>query len=74
MKLPPNYGQSYTNGFGALYQAIAKQCHLTLIPLFSLGSQVIHPTGEGYRLMGEKVFPNPGATAGAKPVKAIHEE
>ena len=32
MKLPPNYGQDYTAGFEALYQAVATQYHLTRIP------------------------------------------
>ena len=66
MKLPPNYGQDYTAGFEALYQAIAIQYHLTLIPFFLDGvaassslnqADGIHPTGEGYRLIVEKVFP-----------------
>ena len=66
MKLPPNYGQDYTAGFEALYQALAKQYQLTLIPFFLDGvaassslnqADGIHPTGEGYRLIVEKVFP-----------------
>ncbi|MGH7147619.1 MAG: arylesterase [Nitrospiraceae bacterium] len=66
MKLPPNYGQDYTAGFEALYHALAKQYHLTLIPFFLDGVAAssslnqpdgIHPTGEGYRLIVEKVFP-----------------
>ena len=66
MKLPPNYGQDYTVGFEALYQALAKQYHLTLIPFFLDGvatsptlnqADGIHPTGEGYRLIVEKIFP-----------------
>ena len=66
MKLPPNYGQDYTGGFEALYQALAKQYRLTLIPFFLDGvagssslnqADGIHPTGEGYRLIVEKVFP-----------------
>ena len=66
MKLPPNYGQDYTAGFEALYQALAKQYHLTLIPFFLDGvatsstlnqSDGIHPTGEGYRLIVKKIFP-----------------
>ena len=66
MKLPPNYGQDYTDGFEALYQALAKQYRLTLIPFFLDGvagssslnqADGIHPTGEGYRLIVEKVFP-----------------
>jgi len=66
MKLPPNYGQDYTAGFEALYQALAKQYRLTLIPFFLDGvagssslnqADGIHPTGEGYRIIVEKVFP-----------------
>ena len=66
MKIPPNYGQEYTDGFEALYQALAKQYHLTLIPFFLDGvagssslnqADGIHPTGEGYRIIVEKVFP-----------------
>ena len=66
MKLPPNYGQEYTDGFEALYRTIAKQYRLTLIPFFLDGvagssslnqADGIHPTGEGYRLIVEKVFP-----------------
>ncbi len=66
MKLPPNYGQDYTEGFEALYQALAKQYRLTLIPFFLDGvatsstlnqADGIHPTGEGYRLIVEKIFP-----------------
>jgi acyl-CoA thioesterase-1 len=66
MKLPPNYGKDYTNGFESLYQALAKQYRLTLIPFFldgvagsSLLNQAdgIHPTGEGYRIVVEKIFP-----------------
>ena len=66
MKLPPNYGQDYTAEFESLYQALAKQYHLTLIPFFLDGVAAssslnqpdgIHPTGEGYRLIVERVFP-----------------
>ena len=66
MKLPPNYGKEYTAGFEVLYQSLAKQYHLTLIPFFLDGvagssslNQVdgIHPTGEGYRLIVERIFP-----------------
>ena len=66
MKLPPNYGQDYTAGFEALYQTVAQRYHLTRIPFFLDGvagssslnqADGIHPTGEGYRLIVEKVFP-----------------
>ncbi len=66
MKLPPNYGQDYTAGFETLYQTVAQRYHLTRIPFFLDGvagssslnqADGIHPTGEGYRLIVEKVFP-----------------
>jgi acyl-CoA thioesterase I len=66
MKLPPNYGKDYTAEFEALYHAVAKQYHLTLIPFFLDGvagssslnqADGIHPTGEGYRIIVERVFP-----------------
>jgi acyl-CoA thioesterase I len=65
MKLPPNYGQDYTDGFEALYQSLAKQYRLRLIPFFLDGvagssslnqADGIHPTGEGYRIIVEKIF------------------
>ena len=66
MKLPPNYGKDYTDKFESLYQTLAKQYRLTLIPFFLDGvagssslnqADGIHPTGEGYRLIVEKIFP-----------------
>jgi acyl-CoA thioesterase I len=65
MKLPPNYGIDYTNGFEAIYPALAKQYRLTLIPFFLDGvagsaslnqADGIHPTSEGYRIIAEKVM------------------
>jgi acyl-CoA thioesterase-1 len=66
MKLPPNYGKDYTDGFESLYQALAKQYRLILIPFFLDGvagssslnqADGIHPTGEGYRIIVERIFP-----------------
>jgi acyl-CoA thioesterase-1 len=65
MKLPPNYGADYTKGFEAMYPALAKQYRLTLIPFFLDGvagspslnqADGIHPTGEGYRIIADKVL------------------
>ena len=65
MKLPPNYGADYTNRFEAIYPALAHDHQLTLIPFFLDGvagsvllnqADGIHPTGEGYRIIAEKVF------------------
>jgi len=60
MKLPPNYGQEYTQGFEEIYPALARRYHLTLIPFFLDGiagetelnqADGIHPTAEGYRII-----------------------
>lgn len=65
MKLPPNYGAEYTNGFESMYPALAKKYHLVLIPFFLDGvagsaslnqADGIHPTGEGYRIIVDKVL------------------
>jgi acyl-CoA thioesterase-1 len=65
MKLPPNYGAEYTKGFEAIYPTLAKQYRLTLIPFFLDGvagsaslnqADGIHPTGEGYRIIADKVL------------------
>ncbi len=65
MKLPPNYGAEYTAGFESIYPALARKYRLALIPFFLdkvAGSESlnqadgIHPTGEGYRLIVERVW------------------
>jgi len=65
MKLPPNYGREYTNGFEAIYPALAKQYRLTLIPFFLDGvagsaslnqADGIHPTSQGYSIIADKVM------------------
>jgi acyl-CoA thioesterase I len=65
MKLPPNYGVEYTQGFESIYPALAKQYRLTLIPFFLDGvagsaslnqADGIHPTSEGYRIIVDRIF------------------
>lgn len=65
MKLPPNYGADYTEGFEALFPALAKRYGLPLIPFLLEGvaaqptlnqADGIHPTEEGYRLVTETVY------------------
>jgi acyl-CoA thioesterase-1 len=65
MKLPPNYGAEYTTGFETIYRSLAQKYHLTLIPFFLDGvagstslnqADGIHPTGEGYRIIANKIF------------------
>lgn len=65
MKLPPNYGEDYTARFEAMYQMLAKEYHLPLIPFFLEGvggssslnqADGIHPTKEGYMVIVEQVL------------------
>lgn len=65
MKLPPNYGQAYLEGFEGLYPDLAARYHLPLIPFFLEGvaaSQAlnqpdgIHPTAQGYRKIVESML------------------
>lgn len=65
MKLPPNYGLDYTARFEAMYQKLAQEHQLLLIPFFLEGvggssslnqADGIHPTKEGYKLIVEEVL------------------
>ncbi|MDC8450888.1 MAG: arylesterase [Nitrospira sp.] len=65
MKLPPNYGQDYTISFEAMYQMLATEYQLPLIPFFLEGvggssslnqTDGIHPTKEGYKIIVEQVL------------------
>jgi acyl-CoA thioesterase-1 len=65
MKLPPNYGRDYTADFEAMYQILAKEYQLALIPFFLEGvggssslnqADGIHPTKEGYEVIVEQVL------------------
>lgn len=65
MTLPPNYGQEYIRSFEAVYQDLAKQYHLPLIPFLLRGvgghpnlmqRDGIHPTGEGNRIVAGTVI------------------
>ncbi len=65
MQIPPNYGVDYTTGFAFLFERLAKEHAVTLIPFFLEGvatrkslnqADGIHPTGEGYRIVAGTVF------------------
>jgi acyl-CoA thioesterase-1 len=66
MKLPPNYGPDYTEGFATLYAELARRNNVTLIPFFLDGvatkpelnqSDGLHPTAEGYRIIVDRIWP-----------------
>ena len=65
MQIPPNYGLDYTTGFASLFEQLARDHSVTLIPFFLEGvaarkelnqADGIHPTAEGYRIVAQTVF------------------
>ncbi|MBI3811969.1 MAG: arylesterase [Nitrospirae bacterium] len=66
MKIPPNYGRDYTQGFEKIFPELAARYRLVLIPFFleGVGGQAslnqtdgIHPTAEGYQKVVENLWP-----------------
>jgi acyl-CoA thioesterase-1 len=66
MKIPPNYGKEYTEGFERIFPELAARYRLTLIPFFLEGvagptglnqTDGIHPTAEGYQKVVENLWP-----------------
>ena len=65
MKLPPNYGRDYIDGFERIYPELAERYHLPFIRFFLEGvagsgtlnqADGIHPTAEGYERVVEGVL------------------
>jgi acyl-CoA thioesterase-1 len=65
MRIPVNYGEEYTGEFIEMYERLAKEFALPLIPFFLEGvaaqpglNQVdgVHPTGEGYAIVAQNVW------------------
>ncbi|HZF11952.1 MAG TPA: arylesterase [Thermoanaerobaculia bacterium] len=66
MRIPPNYGPDYTGGFRTLYQRIAKDLKVPLVPFLLEGvggnpelnqADGIHPTAVGQRKVADTVLP-----------------
>ncbi len=66
MELPRNYGQEYTESFKRIYPDLSEKYHLLLVQFFLEGvamkkelnqSDGIHPTGEGYKVVVENIWP-----------------
>lgn len=65
MKLPPNYGEAYTSKFEKMFQEIAKEENIPLLPflLEGVAGQVtlnqpdgIHPNEKGHQMMADVIF------------------
>ena len=65
MRIPPNYGEAYTGKFFEMYERLAQELTLPLIPFLLEGvaaqpglnqADGIHPTAEGYTIVAQNVF------------------
>ena len=65
MRLPPNYGRTYTQAFEAVFPDLARKNDAALVPFLLQGiggiarlnqADGIHPTAEGQRVMAETVW------------------
>jgi len=65
MKIPPNYGRSYSQQFESIYPQLARAHDATLIPFLLEGvggvsvlnqADGVHPTAEGQRRMAETMW------------------
>jgi acyl-CoA thioesterase-1 len=66
MRVPPNYGDQYAAAFAAIFPDLARRYGVPLIPFFLDGVALdpalmqadgIHPTGEGYRVIVDRIWP-----------------
>jgi acyl-CoA thioesterase-1 len=64
--LPPNYGPDYIRQFNAIYQEVAANYHVTLLPMLYAGVYTvpgaiqedgIHPTSKGAQLIAAHLLP-----------------
>ncbi|MBI3611307.1 MAG: arylesterase [Nitrospirae bacterium] len=65
MRMPPNYGKEYTEGFKKIFPELAARYRLTLIPFFLEGvagqsslnqADGIHPTAQGYQKIADNLW------------------
>lgn len=65
MKMPPNYGKSFTDRFARIFPELAKRNQIVLIPFLLEGvggvsklnlPDRIHPTAEGHKIIAENIW------------------
>lgn len=65
MKIPPNYGRAYADGFAALFPALAKRHRVTFMPFLLEGVAAdprynlpdgIHPNADGHKKLAVSVL------------------
>jgi acyl-CoA thioesterase I len=86
MRLPPNYGSYYAGKFHEVYQQVAAQQHVPLVPFFLAGvaedrnlmqEDNIHPNAQAQPMLLDTLWPylepllSPGEPAGASGITAL---
>ena len=75
MRIPPNYGKRYTNEFISVYEDVAEQQHVKLVPFFMekviddeqyMQSDNIHPNEKAQPLLLEAVWTHLQEVIGAQ--------
>ena len=65
MKIPPNYGLDYSKDFSNLFERLAREHEITLIPFLLEGvaaqpelnqADGVHPTADGYQVVADTVM------------------
>ncbi len=66
MKIPPNYGPDYAQGFADIFPRLAEETHVSLVPFLLEGvggheklnlPDGIHPTAEGHARVAKTLLP-----------------
>jgi len=66
MRMPPNYGREYTDGYAKMYDELARQHGVAFVPFFMepiagnrdyFVEDELHPNPKGHRLLADKVEP-----------------
>jgi acyl-CoA thioesterase-1 len=67
MRMPPNYGETYTRAFATAYADVARRTRTPLVPFLLDGvaanpvlnqADGIHPNAEGHRVIAERLWPH----------------
>jgi acyl-CoA thioesterase-1 len=67
MRMPPNYGETYTRAFATAYTDVARRTRTPLVPFLLDGvaanaalnqADGIHPNAEGHRVIAERLWPH----------------
>ena len=67
MRMPPNYGETFTRQFEAVFPAVARRANVALIPFLLDGvaadptlnqADGLHPNAAGHRVIADRLWPH----------------